>query len=66
MVEAGLADFLRPPGFSRMRPKAAINTLVSWSIRYGVHVWFADSRRLARALTLRILEKFHKHRGGAR
>ena len=64
VIEAALSDFLRPPGFSRMSPKAAVNTLVSWSIRYGVHVYFADSRRLGQALTLRILEKYRKHRGG--
>ena len=63
IVEAGLSDFLEPPAFSRMHPHAAINTLVSWSVKYGVHVFFADSRRLARALTYRILEKYWKHRG---
>jgi DNA excision repair protein ERCC-4 len=63
VIEAGLTEFLDPPAFSRMHPHAAVNTLVSWSVKYGVHVFFADSRRLARALTYRILEKFWKHRG---
>lgn len=61
VIEASLSDFLRPPAFSKMVPKAAVNTLVSWSITYGVHVFFADGRRLARALTYRILEKYAKH-----
>jgi len=62
VIEAGLADFLRPPAHSRLHPHAAVNTLVSWSVKYGVHVFFAGSRRLARGLTYRIIEKFCKHR----
>ena len=62
VIEADLADFLEAPAFSGMRPRAAVNTLVSWSVKYGVHVFFAGSRPLARALTYRILEKFWKHR----
>ena len=66
VIEASLSDFLRPPGFSRMVPRAAINTLVSWSVKYGVHVFFADDRHLARALTYRILQQCRRHidRGG--
>ena len=44
--------------WSRVRPRSVINSLIAWSIRYGVHVWFADNRELARALTYRILQKF--------
>jgi len=64
VIEASLSDFLRPPGFSQMRPSSAINTLISWSVKYGVHVFFADSRHLARALTYRILQQCHRHLGG--
>lgn len=62
VIECGLQDFLDPPLFSQLNPKSAINTLISWSIRYGVHILFCDNRKLARAVTYRILEKFWKNR----
>jgi len=61
VVESSLTDFLLPPARSKLHPHAAINTLVSWSVKYGVHIYFADSRKLARGLTYRILEKFWKY-----
>ena len=65
VIEASMSDFLRPPGFSKMRPSSAINTLVSWSVKYGVHVYFACTRQYARALTYRILEQCFRHLGKA-
>jgi ERCC4-type nuclease len=63
VIECSLADFLLPPPFSKLNPKAAINTLISWSIRYGVHIFFADNRTHGRGITYRILEKYWKHKG---
>lgn len=70
VIECSFSDFLRnPPATSQMSPRAAVNSLLSWSVRYGVHVWFADERDLGEAMTLRLLEKFVKdreaHDGGA-
>lgn len=62
IIECSLVDFLVPPEKSRLKSKAAINTLISWSVKYGVKVWFAGSREMASVLTLRLLEKFAKHR----
>lgn len=62
VIESGLADFLEPPPFTKMSPKAAINSLISWSIKYGVHIFFASDRRYAKAITYRILEKFFKYK----
>ena len=62
VIESSLASFLRPPAFTRMNPKAALNTLISWSVKYGVFIYFASDRKHARALVYRILEKFWKHR----
>ena len=59
VIECTLSSFLRPPNRSSLNPRSAINSLIAWSIRYGVHLFFADSRELARGLTYRILEKFH-------
>ena len=63
VIEGRLSDALEPSPFSKVSPKAVVSSLVSWSVKYGVHVFFADDRRLARALTLKILCKFAQHRG---
>jgi len=60
IIEASLSNFLIQPKFSKMNPKSAINSLISWSIKYNIHVLFGDNRRLSRILCLRILEKFYK------
>jgi DNA excision repair protein ERCC-4 len=62
VIECSLSDFIKPPPRSELNPRSAINSLVAWSVRYGVHVFFADNRLLARALTYRILEKFYRER----
>lgn len=61
VLEANLEDFLTPPAYTRMNPKAVINSLIAWSIRYRVFVFFAGSRQLGRTLTRRLLEKFWTH-----
>jgi ERCC4-type nuclease len=63
VIECSLTDFLIQPVRSKLLPKSAINSLIAWSIRYGVHVWFACGRVHGRILTLRILEKFWKEWG---
>lgn len=63
VVEATLAEFLRGAPFSRLPPKAAINSLIAWAVRYRVCVFFAGDRRYARSLTYRLLEKFARYEG---
>jgi len=58
VIEASFADVLRGPERSRMAPKAVINTLLAWSVRYGVHVVYAGTRRSAERLGYRMLEWF--------
>ena len=60
VLECSMSNFLIQPPFSKLNAKSAINSLLAWSIRYGVHVWFADGRQMAQTLTLRLLEKFWK------
>ena len=60
VVEASLTNFVEPPRFSQLNPKSAINSLLAWSIRYGVHIYFADNRVMGNLLTLRILERYWK------
>jgi ERCC4-type nuclease len=61
VVESSLPDFLRPPAFCRMNPRAVINSLIAWSVRFGVHVFFAGDRRHGRALTLQLLSKYWRY-----
>jgi len=61
VIEAGLGDiFKNPPHHSEMNPKAVFRTLVSWSIRYGVHIWNAPDRTFSEKLTYLILEKWYQ------
>ncbi len=64
VIEAGLPQILRGAAFSHVSPKAVVGSLVSWSIRYRAHVFFAGDRRHANALTRRLLEKFWRYHSG--
>lgn len=57
VIESDLQGLLEAPSFSRASPAVVVNTLVSWSIKYGVCVWLAGNRQLAQRLTFRLLEK---------
>ena len=58
VIESSLSDFLIPPPFSMLNPKSAIQSLIAWSIRYNVHIFFADNREMGMKLTKSILEKY--------
>lgn len=58
VVESTLADLLNPPFHTEMNPKAVVNSLISWSIRYNIHVYFAGHRHFGQTLVYRILEKY--------
>lgn len=62
VIEATLEEFLKAPAFSKMNPKAAMNSLLAWSVKYHVCVFFAGNRRYGQTLTLRLLEKFWKYK----
>lgn len=61
VIEASLPEFLQAPAFSRMNPKAAAASIVAWSVRYRVCVFFAGDRRHGNALTRQLLEKFWRY-----
>ncbi len=61
IIECSLQTFLDPPPNSMLNPSAAINTLISWDIRFGVRVIFASSRGLAETYVFRMLQKFNDH-----
>jgi len=64
VIETSLPDFLRAPAFSRMNPTAAARSMIAWSVKYRVCVFFAGDRRHGNALTWQLLEKFWKYRNG--
>lgn len=61
VIESTLEEFLKGPAFSQMNPKAAVNSIIAWSVKYRVCVFFAGNRILGKALTYRLLEKFLKY-----
>ncbi|MBA4389105.1 MAG: hypothetical protein C0404_14125 [Verrucomicrobia bacterium] len=63
VVEDTVPGFLNRPAHSKMNPKAAICSLLAWSVRYRVPVFFAGDRDHARALTYKLLEMFWRYRG---
>jgi ERCC4-type nuclease len=60
VIESDLKHLLIAPAFSHMNPRSVVNSLISWSIKYGIFVYFASDRKHARGLTYRILEKYWK------
>ena len=63
VIEAGVPDFLRAPLFSRLAPNAALGSLLAWSVRFGVPVFFAGDRVLGARITLQLLQKFWHYHG---
>ena len=60
VIEANLGEVLVGPELSKMNPSAVANTLVAWSIRYGINVWLAGNRQQAKSITYRILQHYHR------
>ncbi len=61
VIEATLADFLRPPAFSQMSARSAARSLLAWSVKYRLPVFFCGDRRHGRAVTRRLLEAFARY-----
>lgn len=62
VIEASLSDVrCSPPAYSAMHPRAVVQTLIAWSVRYDVHVVFAGSRRFGQAYTGFFLAHFYNH-----
>jgi hypothetical protein len=58
VVEATLDDIVKHRYRSQMLPKSAIQSLVAFSVRYRLPVWFAGTREYAQRLTESILLKY--------
>jgi ERCC4-type nuclease len=58
VVECSLSNLAKGQYTSKMKPKAAVQTLVSYSVRYNMHLIFADNRAFGQRMTESLLEKF--------
>ena len=61
VVEATLAGFLHRPPYSKMNPRSAIASLLGWSVKYHVPVFFAGDRDHGRALTQKLLVMYWRY-----
>ena len=66
VVEDTVPGFLRRPAHSMMNPRSAIGSLLAWSVRYRVPVFFAGDRAHGQALTYKLLQMYDKYRGEVR
>lgn len=57
IIEGTLSGIVRGCPRSHVHPRSVTGSLVAWSVRYGVGVWFAENHRMAAALAYRILER---------
>ena len=61
IIERSFASIIKnPPVNTRMNPKAVFHTLISWSIKYNVHVWPAEDRIMAEKICYSLFDKFWK------
>jgi DNA excision repair protein ERCC-4 len=58
VIEGSLSDVIGGFDRSAVHPKSAIGSLIAWSVRYGLAIWFAETHARAADLTQRALEAF--------
>ena len=63
VIESSLTDFLQAPAFSRMNSSVAVKSLLAWSVKHRLNVFFACDRRHGNALTRQLLEKCWRYFG---
>ncbi len=62
VIEDTVPGFLCRPAHSQMNPRSAIASLLAWSVRYRVPVFFAGDRVHGRALTQKLLQMYWRYR----
>ena len=62
VIESSLKDFLVAPAYSDLNPKAAIGSLLAWSVKFRLPIFFCGDRAHAQATTLKLLEKYAKYK----
>ena len=60
IIEASLSNLVNGNYRSEMNPKSAIQSLLAFSIRYRLPIWFCESRQYAQRITESLLCKYIK------
>jgi len=60
LIEASLSDLSNGRYQSKMLPKAAIQSLLAFSVRYNLPIFFADNREFGARITEGLLLKYAK------
>lgn len=55
VLECDMASVLQGTEHSRVHPHSAIGSLIAWSVRHRVPVWFCGDRRMAAGTVRKIL-----------
>ena len=63
VIEARLSDLSNGRYQSKMNPRAAIQSLLAFSVRYGLPIFFAENRDYGQRLTESLLLKFAREQG---
>jgi ERCC4-type nuclease len=58
VIECSAAQIFRGYERSQIPGKTVLASVLAWSVQYGLHVVFAGSRSMARAITQRLLEQY--------
>ena len=58
VIEASLSDLINGRYKSEMNPKSAIQSLLAFSIRYRLPVWFCENRKYGQRITESLLCKY--------
>ncbi|MBW1692145.1 MAG: ERCC4 domain-containing protein [Deltaproteobacteria bacterium] len=58
VIEATLSDLANGNYRSQMGPKSAVQSLLAFSIRYRLPIWFCESRKYAQRITESLLCKY--------
>ena len=65
VIEASLKDFcIPPPQVKRVNAATAVGSYLSWSCKYRIPVYWAESRQWGERVTLRYLAAYYKHCAG--
>jgi ERCC4-type nuclease len=62
LIESSLLNLLNPFTFSKMKPAAVIASITSWSIKYGVFLYFACNRETSEMMVYKILSMYQMNK----
>ena len=60
VIEASLSDLANGHYRSQMGPKSAVQSLLAFSVRYRLPVWFCESRQYGQRVTESLLTKYYQ------